>query len=121
MLGSKSHGGHTTRVVSVGAIWVASKLGGLNIRECLQPREKLPCGSRCTDKLRKSRPCQNGGKAGVLWEETDEGTRGDAGVWGQASKERHTEITSGKANIQQGLATTCKDPPDESEDEEGGG
>ena len=121
MLGSKSHGGHTVRVVSVGATWVASKLGGLNIKECLQPREKFPCGSRCTGELRESRPCQTGGKAGVLWEETGESTRGDAGVWGQASKERHAEITSGRTSIQQGLVTTCKDPPDEMGVEEVGG
>ena len=100
---------------------MASKLGGLNIKECLQPREKLPCGSRCAESWRESRPCQRGGKAGVLWEETGEGTGGDAGVWGQASKERHAEITSGRATIQQGLAATCKDPPDELEDEEVGG
>ena len=28
--------------VSVGATWVASKLGGLNIKECLQPRKRFP-------------------------------------------------------------------------------
>jgi len=49
------------------------------------------------------------GKAGVLWEETGRGTRGDAGVGGQASKERLAEIKSGRATIQQGLAIICKD------------
>jgi hypothetical protein len=61
------------------------------------------------------------GKAEVLWEETGRGTRGDAGVGGQASKERLAEIKSGRAAIQQGLATICKDPPDEAKAEEGGG
>jgi len=101
--------------VSVGATWVASKLGGLNIKECLQPRDAFPYGSRCTGKERESRPCQIGGKAGVLWEETGKGTGGDAGVWGQASKERPAEITSGRATIQQGLAATCKDSMTEAE------
>ncbi|MCJ7517428.1 MAG: hypothetical protein MUO18_05645, partial [Methanomassiliicoccales archaeon] len=41
--GSKRHGGHTAMDVSVGATWVASKLGGLNIKECLQPRNIAPC------------------------------------------------------------------------------
>jgi hypothetical protein len=121
MLGNKSHGGHTTMVVLIEATWVASKLGGLNIKECLQPRESFPCGSRCTGKVRESRPCQIGGKAGVLLEETGKGTGGDAGVWGQASKERHAETASGRASIRQGLVTTCKDPPEETGVEEVGG
>jgi hypothetical protein len=61
------------------------------------------------------------GKAEVIWEETGRGTRGDAGVGGQASKERLTEIKSGRATIQQGLATTGEDPPDEAKAEEVGG
>jgi len=81
----------------------------------------FPYGSRCTGKSRESRPCQIGGKAGVLWEETGKGTGGDAGVWGQASKERLAEITSGRATIQQGLVTTCKDLPNETGVEEVGG
>ena len=71
--------------------------------------------------LRERRPGHSVGKAEVLWEETGRGTRGDAGVGGQASKERLAEIKSGRATIQQGLATTGKDPPDEVKAEEGGG
>jgi hypothetical protein len=32
-------------------------------------------------------------------------------IGARASKERHAEITSGRAITQQGLAATCKDPP----------
>jgi len=71
--------------------------------------------------LRERRPGHSVGKAEVLWEETGRSTRGDAEVGGQASKERLTEIKSGRATIQQGLATTCKDPPDEARAEEEGG
>ena len=71
--------------------------------------------------LRERRPGHSVGKAEVLWEETGRSTRGDAEVGGQASKERFTEITSGRATIQQGLATTCKDLPDEARAEEVGG
>ena len=71
--------------------------------------------------LRERRPGHSVGKAEVLWEETGRSTRGDAEVGGQASKERLAEIKSGRATIQQGLATTGKDPPDEVKAEEGGG
>jgi hypothetical protein len=34
---------------------------------------------------------------------------GTAGVWVQASRERFTEITLGRAYFQQGRAATCQD------------
>ncbi len=71
--------------------------------------------------LRERRLDHDVRKAEVLWEETGRGTGGDAEVGGQASKERLTEIKSGRATIQQGLATTCKDLPDEAGAEEAGG
>jgi hypothetical protein len=58
----------------------------------------------------KRRPGPNAGKAEVLWEETGECTTRAAGVGIQARGERTAELTSGRANVQQGLATTCKDP-----------
>ena len=48
-------------------------------------------------------------KADVSWEETGICTRRTTGVWVQASGERFAEMTLGRANSQQGLATTCKD------------
>jgi hypothetical protein len=38
---------------------------------------------------------------------------GTAGVWDQASKERFTEITSGRTRWQQGLGATCQDSSNE--------
>ena len=49
-------------------------------------------------------------KADASWEETGICTGRTTGVWVQASRERFAEITLGKTNSQQGLATTCKDP-----------
>jgi len=87
---------------------VASKAGGLNIKEYLQPRNRTPYGSRCTG-IVWSRPCRYWGKADVLWEETGKSTIETAGVGGQASSERLAEITPGRAITQQGLVATCKD------------
>jgi len=56
------------------------------------------------------RPELQAGKADDRWEETSTSTVGDTGVWGQTSKERFVEITSGRTISQQGLAATCKDP-----------
>jgi hypothetical protein len=42
---------------------------------------------------------------------------GTAGVWGPASKERFSEITSGRSGGQQGLVTTCKDSFNEAKTE----
>ncbi len=58
---------------------------------------------------RGSRPCHNGGKADVLCEVTGKSSTGSTGVRSQASTEGSAEITSGRANFQQGLAATCKD------------
>ena len=49
------------------------------------------------------------GKADDVEEETGKCTLRPAGIRAQASWERLAEITSGKANSQQGLAATCKD------------
>ncbi len=38
---------------------------------------------------------------------------GTAGVWDQASKERFTEITSGRTRWQQRLGATCQDSSNE--------
>jgi hypothetical protein len=38
---------------------------------------------------------------------------GTAGAWDPASKERYSEITSGRSGGQQGLVTTCEDSSNE--------
>ena len=58
------------------------------------------------------RPSQYVEKVDVLCEETGKkSSMAATGVGDQASNEGLTEITSGKADFQQGLATTCKDLP----------
>jgi hypothetical protein len=49
------------------------------------------------------------GKAEVLWEETGKRTTEAAGVGVQTRGKGVTEITSGRANFQQGFVTTCED------------
>ncbi len=66
------------------------------------------------------RPTANLGKADALWEETRICTTGATGVRVQASGERSAEITSGRANSQQGLVATCKDPPTKDKSRGGG-
>jgi len=46
---------------------------------------------------------------------------GSTGVGSQASTEGSTEITSGRANFQQGLVATCKDLMYKGETEASGG
>ena len=52
----------------------------------------------------------NEGEAVTLWEETDEDTREASRGKGPGAYGGIAEITSGRANLQQGLATTCEDP-----------
>jgi hypothetical protein len=100
-------------IAAVGTIRGASKLGGRNITEYLQPRKRglREVVIRGTDA--GSRPVNHLGKADDTVEETGESTRCTAGVGDPASKERFSEITSGSCRGQQGLVTTCKDSPNE--------
>ncbi len=54
--------------------------------------------------------CDSAGKADVVGEVTGMSTSQTAVIGARASKERHAEITSGRAISQQGLVATCKDP-----------
>src|SRR5262245_23084856 len=100
-------------LAAVGTIRGASKLGGRNITEYLQPRNRglREVVIRRTDA--GSRPVNHLGKADDTVEETGESTRCTAGVGDPASKERFSEITSGSCRGQQGLVTTCKDSANE--------
>jgi hypothetical protein len=98
----------------VGAISVASKVGGLNIKEYLQLRKKkkklrTEIAVRvivCADPVRTwGRPMC------YVTKREKKSSIAATGVGDQASNEGLTEITSGKADFQQGLATTCKDLP----------
>ena len=81
---------------AVGAIGVASKPAGLNVRESLQPREEAHTEVAVWI-LRGARAGPNIGKAEVLWEETGVSTTGAAGVGVQARWEGFAEIRSGSA------------------------
>src|SRR5512136_559987 len=49
-------------------------------------------------------------EAVTFWEETDDCTRKASRGRGPGTYGGIAEITSGRANLQQGLATTCEDP-----------
>jgi len=108
MPGCKSLGCPVGKLAVVGAIGEASKLGGLNITKCLQPR-KIARGKVAFAEQTGSRPFSAFGKADDLEEETGKSTRGDRrgrgpGIWGKICR-----IESGRCRWQQGLAATCRD------------
>jgi len=76
--------------VAVGATWEANKLAGLNITECLQPRnrshEKLQRGQK-----QEADPTSPRGRPMTSEKVTGACTRWDRRVGDQASKERLTE------------------------------
>ena len=87
---------------------MASKPGGLNIKEWLQPRNARHTEIASVGGV-DSRPAAVTGKADVLREEMGKCTVGATGVRAQASRGGSAEITPGRANFQQGLTVTCKD------------
>src|SRR5262245_52024138 len=95
-------------LAAVGTIRGASKLGGRNITEYLQPRNRglREVVIRRTDA--GSRPVNHLGKADDTVEETGESTRCTAGVGDPASKERFSEITSGSCRGQQGTGNNLQ-------------
>src|SRR4029079_18978178 len=91
LLGRKSPGCPAGVFAAVGTIWGASKLGGLNITQYLQPRKSSPARSRF-----KRDSCGKPthfplGKADGTVEETGASTRCTAGVGDPASKNRLLE------------------------------
>jgi hypothetical protein len=66
---------------AVGTIWEASKLGGLNIKKCLQPRKTCREKS-CSRKQAGSRPNSYTGKADDTEEETGKCTLWDLPGYG---------------------------------------
>ena len=92
MPGCQSLGCPVGELAAVGAIWEASKLGGLNITKCLQPRKLARGKSRSRNKTVK--PTHSGlGKADDTEEETGESTRWNRrgrgpGIWGKICRDR---------------------------------
>jgi hypothetical protein len=114
--GRKSLGCPAAVCAAVGATWEASKIGGLNIKECLQPR-KHPRGKVVFADLAGSRPSLSGGRPMTQGKKQAYALCGTAVVGDQASEERFTEITSGRSCWQQGLVATCKDSSNEAKAE----
>src|SRR5215472_2164643 len=97
----------------VGTIWEVSKLGGLNIKECLQPRKTLREKSCSRIEAGKADPYPCWGRPMPERKKQVYALRGPAVVGDQASEERFAEITSGSSRWQQGLVATCKDSSNE--------
>jgi hypothetical protein len=97
---------------AVGAIWGPSEYGSLNIKECLQPRKRVPVEVALQECL-ASRTSSKCGEAVACREEMSERTGKSPRGTGPGAYTKIAEIMSGRANCQQGLATTCEDPPEE--------
>jgi hypothetical protein len=76
MPGCKSLGCPVGKLAAVGAIWETSKLRGLNIKKCLQPRQ-LSRGKVAFADPTGSRPMSVLGKADDIGEESGKSTRWD--------------------------------------------
>jgi len=118
LLGRKSPGCPAAVCAAVGTIWGASKLGGLNIKNCLPPRNSCPLRSRLSGGKREADPVDSRGRPMTQGKKQANAPCGTAGVRGQASREGFAEITSGRSHSQQGLATTCEDSSNEVEPKE---
>ena len=108
MPGCKSSGCPVAVCAAVGTTWRASKLGGLNIKEYLQPRNF----SREKSYSRKeagSRPKRLLGKAADTDEETGICSLWDRRGTGSSISGKIFRITSGRSRWQQGLEATCQD------------
>jgi hypothetical protein len=90
---------------------MASKPGGLNITECLQPRKGSPVEESLGGEV-VGKPIQSRFGEGrcFLGKKRVRAPGKPTVVRDQTPRERTVEITPGKSKTQQGLATTCKDP-----------
>jgi hypothetical protein len=96
-------------LAAVGTTWGASKLGGPNIKECLQLRKLAPLRSRFSGVLREADPICSWGRPMTQRKKQVYALCGTAVAGGRASKERFAEITSGRSSSQPGLVATGKD------------
>jgi len=97
---------------AVGTIWEASKLGGLNIKKCLQSRNnsrgkvvsRIEAGSQSSAAQGKADDTDEETGTSSLWDRRDMGP----GIRGKIRR-----ITSGRSRWQQGLVATCEDSTNE--------
>jgi len=108
MPGCKSSGCPVAVCAAVGTTWRASKLGGLNIKEYLQPR-KSPREKSFSRNEAGSRPKRLVGKAADTDEETGKCNLWDRRGTGSSISGKIFRITSGRTRWQQRLVATCPD------------
>ena len=94
--------------ISIGTASVASKPGGRKALTNTAAPKLSPLWSCYEGNFAWRRPCRTNGKADVLWEGTVKCTTEAAGVGVLASRERFSEITTGKFYFH-GLTATGKD------------
>lgn len=91
-----------SNISKVGTVCAASKCGGQKDgNEYCSPEIGLPSEAVEGDIVAR-RPVSRKGKAVVRWEETTMRTIEATGVWGLASAESFSEITSGRSALQLG-------------------
>jgi hypothetical protein len=112
LLGRKRHSRPAkNRVAAVGETWVASKPGGLNVRNS-DDLETPAARSLFAGQIGKPTYWLDLGKADGVGEETGECTLQPDGIMAQASWERLAEITSGRTKSQQGAGGNLQRPPE---------
>jgi len=82
---------------TVGTVWVASKLGGRKEGNEYCSPETAALREAVRRIFAERRPGHFSGKTEVLWEETAKCTIEAAWVWVLASRERFSEITTGRS------------------------
>ena len=102
--GRKSSGCPAAVCAAVGTTWGARKPGGLNVKKYLPPRNTSPARSRFKRVIRGKPTHGHRWVRPMTQRKKQVNARcGTAGVWDQASRERFSEITSGRSSGQQGL------------------
>ena len=103
---------------AVGTTWEASKLGGVNIKKCLQSRNDF--GGKVVSRVEAgSQSSAAQGKADDTDEETGTSSLWDRRGMGPGIRGKIRRITSGRSRRQQGLMATCTDSSNEAKAEGG--
>src|SRR6516165_710263 len=108
--GRKSPGCPAAVRAAVGTTWGATQTWRPEHKE-ISAAPKFPARTKSfqADNSREADPSLDGGRPTTQRKKQAEARCGTAGVRDQASRERFSEITSGRSGGQQGLVTTCQD------------
>ena len=107
LLGRKSLSCPAAVCAGVGTIWEVSKLGGLNIKECLQPRKYAPRKIVFAGRSGEADPHPCWGRPMTRRKKQVCALRETRRGMGPGIREGFAEITSGRSRWQQGLVATC--------------